>query len=58
VFITTAMGYARSLMTRVVPECCSQFKAEFEFCGNSREEALLLLTDLEAMSDPQGDKRD
>ena len=40
------------------PECCSQFQAEPEFCGNSQEEALLLLTDLEAMSDPLGDKRD
>ena len=40
------------------PACCSQFQAEPEFCGNSREEALLLLTDLEAMSDPLGDKRD
>lgn len=40
------------------PDCCRQFRAEAEFCGNSREEALLLLTDLETMSDPQGDERD
>jgi hypothetical protein len=40
------------------PQCCSQFRAELEFCGNSREEALLLLLDLETMSDPQGDKFD
>lgn len=40
------------------PHCCSQFRAEVEFCGNSRGEALLLLADLEAMSDPQGDERD
>ena len=37
------------------PTCCIQFQAEAEFCGSSRTEALLLLTDLEATSDPTGD---
>lgn len=40
------------------PRCCVQFRAEPEFCGSSREEALLLLTELEAMSDPEGVVRD
>jgi len=29
------------------PDVCSQFKAEPSICGNSREEALQILTDLE-----------
>jgi Fe-S-cluster containining protein len=40
------------------PGCCSQFQAEPAFCGSSREEALLLLADLELLSDPEGESRD
>ena len=36
------------------PDCCSQFQAEAAFCGSSRAEALQLLTELEALSDPEG----
>ena len=36
------------------PECCSQFQSEAAFCGSSRAEALQLLTELEALSDPEG----
>ena len=34
------------------PECCSQFLAETEYCGNDRDTALILLTSLERESDP------
>jgi len=37
------------------PACCSQFQAAVAFCGSSKEEALELLTELEALSDPKGD---
>ena len=40
------------------PECCDQFRAEPAFCGSSREEALVLLANLEMMSDPEGAVRD
>ena len=34
------------------PECCSQFLAEPEYCGNDRDTALILLAGLERESDP------
>ena len=34
------------------PECCSQFRAEPEYCGNDRDTAMILLTGLERESDP------
>ena len=34
------------------PRCCSDFRAEPAFCGNDREEAIIILGRLEELSRP------
>ena len=34
------------------PVCCSDFQAEPDFCGNDREEAIIILGRLEELSRP------
>jgi Fe-S-cluster containining protein len=34
------------------PQCCSDFQAEPDFCGNDREEAIIILGRLEELSRP------
>ncbi|MDP2504773.1 MULTISPECIES: YkgJ family cysteine cluster protein [unclassified Oceanobacter] len=33
------------------PQVCEQFQAEADFCGDSREQALIILTGLEQLTD-------
>ena len=37
------------------PALCDEFKAEPDVCGDSREQALIIIEELELMSSPQGD---
>lgn len=36
------------------PAACGEFQAEPDYCGTHRDEALTILTDLEAFSKPSG----
>ena len=37
------------------PALCDEFKAEHAVCGDCREQALIIIEELELMSSPQGD---
>ena len=39
------------------PALCDEFKAEPAVCGDSREQALVIIEELELMSSPQGDNQ-
>lgn len=51
VHLSSGMGCVLFYDTRR-PDLCNEFKAEYDFCGDNREQALVRLTHLELQSLP------